>query len=56
MDIWGSNATWRLTNAQVKEILGQWADFDPLQAWRLPTSTCEIEDDCLLWSAFFLHA
>lgn len=31
MDIWGSNATWRLTDAQVKEILGQRADFDPLE-------------------------
>ena len=31
MDIRVSNATWRLTNAQVKEILGQRADIDPLE-------------------------
>ena len=31
LDYWGSNAAWRLTDAQVKEILGQRADFDPLE-------------------------
>jgi hypothetical protein len=31
MDIRGSNATWRLTIAQIKEILGQQADFNPLE-------------------------
>ncbi len=31
MDYWDSNTTWRLTDAQVKEILGQRADFDPLE-------------------------
>ena len=31
MDYWDSNTTWRLTDAQVKEILGQRADFDALE-------------------------
>ena len=31
MDYWDSSATWRLTDAQVKEILGQRTDFDPLE-------------------------
>ncbi|CAK0785054.1 hypothetical protein CVIRNUC_008259 [Coccomyxa viridis] len=31
LDYWGSNAAWRLTDAQVREILGQRADFDPLE-------------------------
>ena len=31
MDYWDSSTTWRLTDAQVKEILGQRADFDPLE-------------------------
>ncbi len=32
MDYWGHNAgpiTWRLTEAQVKEVLGQRTDFEP---------------------------
>ena len=31
LDYWNSNTTWRLTDAQVREILGQRADFDPLE-------------------------
>ena len=31
MDTRGSNATWRLTIAQVKEILGQQADLNPVE-------------------------
>ncbi|CAL5229024.1 g12271 [Coccomyxa viridis] len=31
MDYWDSSTTWRLTDAQVKEILGQRTDFDPLE-------------------------
>lgn len=33
MDYWGVNSgpiTWRLSEAQVKEVLGQRVDFDPL--------------------------